>query len=81
MTDIVGTSTPSFLMVSGRTAKGRKWLRINVGGFQYLGSYAVEHRYGPDILLGAHNAGLTVECDGRLVDVERQPITPQEQPS
>lgn len=35
------------------------------------GAYRAEHRYGPDILLAAHNAGLTVALDGQVADAPR----------
>lgn len=76
MIDVDACNIGSFLNVVPTSEAGLDWLTKNVGpGDQGRGQwpvYHVEHRFGPDLLLGAHNAGLTVSLDGRIADVERQ---------
>lgn len=73
--DIDACDVRSFLSVMPTSETGLAWLRENVGpgqpGRGQWPVYYVEHRFGPDLLLGAHNAGLAVSLDGRIADVER----------
>lgn len=70
--DIEAFDGQSFLEVKGKTEDGVNWL------LQYTSEYDplddalyVEHRYGPDLLQGAHQAGLVVSLDGRIADAPR----------
>jgi hypothetical protein len=71
--DIEATWEPSLLHVRALTPDGECWLDERIEGeATWQGdTLLVEHRFGPDILLGAHADGLTVALDGRIVDVER----------
>lgn len=71
--DIAATWTPAFLLVRAETPDGDAWLseRIEGEAIWQGDTLVVEHRFGPDILLGAHNDGLTVALDGRVCDVAR----------
>lgn len=70
--DIEATDGPSFLEVKGKTEEGINWLLQYTSEYDPL-EYAlyVEHRYGPDLLLGAHNDGLVVSLDGKIADAPR----------
>lgn len=74
--DIDARSNASFLNVMPTSEEGEAWLLENVGvGSGFEGQwpvYYVEHRYGPDLLLGAHNEGLTVALDGHIANAERE---------
>ena len=75
-TDIDAHDFNTFLSVRPSSETGLEWLRNNAGPGEPGGPlgpvYYVEHRFGPDLLLGAHNAGLVVSLDGRIADVERR---------
>lgn len=69
--DIAATWSPAFLQVRGVTLHGEAWLSDRLEGeATWSGDVLlVEHRFGPDLLLGAHMEGMTVSLDGRTVDV------------
>lgn len=60
--DINAWSHASLLRIIPETEEGEKWCFLHINA---------EHRYGPDILLAAHNAGLTVALDGEIADAPR----------
>jgi hypothetical protein len=64
--DIFATRLPSFCVLTGASDRGEDWLNEHIGPER-----AAEHRYAPDILMGAHRDGLTVSLDGRLADAPR----------
>lgn len=73
--DISAVGDMSFLRIMPTSEAGETWLLENVGestaGLGQWPTYLCEHRYGPDLLLGAHNAGLTVALNGRIADAPR----------
>ena len=73
MTDIEATWTLAFLVVRSTSIEGDSWLadRLEGEAIWQGETLLVEHRFGPDLLLGAHTEGLTVELDGRIVDIGR----------
>ena len=76
MIDIDATTTPAFLIVRATTLDGERWLADRLEGeaasrLARPDALYVEHRFGPDLLLGAHNDGLTVALDGQIADAER----------
>lgn len=70
--DIQASHLPSFLIITPTTGEGSDWCADHINALPIAGSYHAEHRYGPDILLAAHNAGLTVALDGQVADVPRE---------
>lgn len=68
--DIAAWSNPSFLQIVPETDEGFDWCEEHINAEPELGAYLAEHRYGPDILLAAHEAGLVVSLDGRIADAE-----------
>jgi hypothetical protein len=69
--DIAAFHHPSFLIVEPKTEAGENWLLQYTDEYDPLeGRLYVEHRYGPDLLLGAHQDGLVVSLDGRIADAE-----------
>lgn len=71
--DIDARWTPSLLHVTALTAHGECWLLDRIEGeATWIGdTWLVEHRFGPDLLLGAHDDGLTVALDGCVADAAR----------
>jgi hypothetical protein len=71
--DIDATWTEPFLLVRATSLEGDAWLsdRIESEAIWQGDTLLVEHRFGPDILLGAHNDGLVVALDGRIADAPR----------
>lgn len=70
--DIQAWTDPSFLHITPTTERGEVWCWDHINAEPSpAGDWLAEHRYGPDILLAAHRAGLTVELDGRVADVPR----------
>lgn len=69
--DINAWSNPSFLRIIPATPAGELWCDAHINAEPCLGAYNSEHRYGPEILSAAHNAGLTVALDGRIADAPR----------
>jgi hypothetical protein len=74
MVDIQALWTPAFLIVRAATLDGDAWLNERVEGEATWDGdcLLVEHRFGPDFLLGAHVEGLTVSLDGKVADVPRR---------
>lgn len=70
--DINAWRNPSFVSIIPETAAGRDWCADHINAEPQRGVYLAEHRYGPDILLAAHNAGLTVALDGQVADAPRE---------
>jgi hypothetical protein len=71
--DIYASTNPSFAYISPTSDAGAEWCGDHINATpDRQGGYLAEHRYAPDILLAAHNAGLTVAVDGRVCDVERR---------
>lgn len=70
--DIQAWSHPGFVRVVPLTDRGWDWADAHINADTVQGAYLAEHRYGPDILLAAHNAGLTVALDGRVADAPRE---------
>jgi hypothetical protein len=74
--DIDARTNASFLNIMPCSPEGEAWMLENVGPAyppeHQWPVYYVEYRYGPDILLGAHNDGLTVALDGRIANAERE---------
>lgn len=64
---------PSFIRIVPETDEGLEWCQLHIYAEPQLGAYHAEHRFGPDILLAAHNAGLAVAIDGRVADAPRVP--------
>lgn len=71
MIDINAYYHPSFLSIVPETVEGDAWCKRHIYAEPLAGAYHAEHRYGPDILCAAHNAGLTVALDGRVADAPR----------
>lgn len=71
--DINAWSNPSFLRIIPATPAGELWCDEHINAEPAFGCYMAEHRYGPDILSAAHNAGLTVALDGKIADAPREP--------
>jgi len=70
--DIDATTHPSFLVIVPTTDEGADWCAEHIyADLDPNGVYVAEHRYGPDILLAAHNDGLTVALDGQIADAPR----------
>lgn len=69
--DINAWSHASLLRIIPETEEGEKWCYDHINSLPLSGAYNAEHRYGPDILLAAHNAGLTVALDGEIADTPR----------
>lgn len=62
MTDIECTWTPSFVIVTPITEAGLEWMRDNTAGpHGDESNIGVDHRYIADIVIGARDAGLTVD--------------------
>jgi hypothetical protein len=61
----------SLLRIVPETDAGERWCSEHINAEPALGAYNAEHRYGPDILLAAHNSGLTVALDGKIADAPR----------
>jgi hypothetical protein len=61
-------ATDSVLRIYLRTAKGRKWAEDHTLDGLSFEPLLIEHRFGPALLLGAYQDGLTVSLDGRLAD-------------
>lgn len=72
MVDINAWTNPSFVRIVPETDEGTDWCEGHIYGEPLRGAYHAEHRYGPVILLAAHNAGLTVALDGRIADADRE---------
>lgn len=70
--DIEAWLHASYVSIVPRTDLGVEWCDEHIFAEPLMGAYHAEHRYGPDILLAAHNAGLSVEIDGRLADAPRE---------
>ncbi len=74
--DIDARAHASFLDIMPISAAAIEWMRQYVGETSNKADqfpvYHVEHRYGPDILLGAHQDGLTVALNGRIADASRE---------
>lgn len=70
--DINAWSHASLLHIIPETDAGEVWCWKHINAQPISGAYMSEHRYGPDILLAAHNAGLTVALDGKIADAPRQ---------
>lgn len=66
------SSGGGLLCIQPKTDAGREWCADHINAEAHAGVYLAEHRYGPDILLAAHNAGLTVALDGQVADVPRE---------
>jgi len=64
--DIFATRLQSFCVFTGASERGEQWLTEHIGTER-----AAEHRYAPDILMGAHIDGLRVALDGRIADAPR----------
>lgn len=62
---------PSFVRIVPETDAAAEWCEEHINAEPQLGAYYAEHRFGPDILLAAHNAGLSVALDGRVADALR----------
>jgi hypothetical protein len=70
--DINGWRNPSFARIVPETPAGAAWCADHIYAEpEPDGAYVAEHRYAPDILLAAHNAGLVVALDGQLADAPR----------
>lgn len=74
--DIHAVTDSSLLSIMPLTRAGVDWMAEYVGeradGTADKPIYYAEHRYGPDILLGAHHDGLTVSLNGRVADAARE---------
>lgn len=66
------SSGGGLLCIQPETDAGREWCADHINAEAHAGVYLAEHRYGPDILLAAHNAGLIVALDGQVADGERE---------
>lgn len=60
------------LCIAPQTPAGADWCADHINAEPHAGVYLAEHRYGPDILAAAHNAGPTVSFDGRVADAPRE---------
>lgn len=69
--DISASRTSSFCNIRPLTDAGWDWMEKNVQGEEIRGAWAVEDRYAPALLLGAHQAGLTIVLDGRIANAPR----------
>lgn len=69
--DINAWRDMSFVRIVPETERGETWCAEHINAEPYAGAYMAEHRYGPDILSAAHNAGLTVALDGDIADAPR----------
>lgn len=71
--DIAARDVGAFLVVGPLTPAGEAWLDEHLSGEDEWrgGSLYVEHRFGPDLLMGAHMDGLTVALDGQIADAPR----------
>lgn len=69
--DINAWRNPSFVRIVPEADAGAAWCAAHIYAEPQRGAYLAEHRYGPDILLAAHNAGLTVAIDGQVADAPR----------
>lgn len=72
--DINAWSTRAFLSIAPETERGELWCYDHINAEPFQGTYLSEHRYGPDILRAAHDAGLRVALDGRVADAPRDPV-------
>lgn len=70
--DINAYRSLSFVQIVPETDAGAEWCEEHIYAEPLAGAYLAEHRYGPDILLAAHNAGLAVAIDGQLADAPRE---------
>lgn len=70
--DINAYHHPNLLRIVPETDAGERWCWEHINAEPQSGAYMAEHRYGPDILQAAHNAGLTVALDGEIADTPRE---------
>jgi hypothetical protein len=73
--DLNAWTYPAFVRIVPETDAGEAWCGAHIYAEPDRGAYHAEHRYGPTILLAAHNAGLTVALDGRIADAPRDNFT------
>lgn len=70
--DINAWRHPSLLRIVPETDRGERWCWEHINADPTFGAYQAEHRYGPDILKAAHDAGLVVALDGKIADAPRE---------
>lgn len=73
--DVRAFRMESVLVIFPRTDAARQWFADNcepTAFDQARGVVTCEHRFGPDLLDGAYQSGLSVTLDGRAADAERR---------